>query len=147
MVIATSVAVSVLAASCAETPPPSQAEYAASADRVCESVEERIEELEEEQEDRIEERQRTGRPSAYADRPERWLRARIVPQYESMSNQLKGLTAPDGDHAYLRDLYADLDRLIEHLNVRPSEGRSLIRLDERLRDRFASYGMHVCGTV
>lgn len=142
-----SAVVSLFVASCSQAAPPSQAEYVATADRVCESVGDRIEDLEEEQEERIEERDRTGKPSAYADRPERWLRARIVPQYESMSNQLKGLAAPDGDHIYLRDLYSDLDRRIEDLHTRPSKGRDLIRLDERLRDRFESYGMRVCGTV
>lgn len=116
--------------------PPSQADYVAAADAACERRGEAIDELEEE---------------VLADpdhnRPERWIRADLVPEYRKLSNELRSLAPPSGDATYLSGIYADFDRRVNWLFSRPSEGRAAVRDDERLQLRFAQYGMEVCGTV
>ena len=136
-----------LASGCSKGSGPTQEQYASMADSVCTASDERMDELRKSYDESVYEAALTGEESTYVARPERWLRARIIPAYESMSGQLRGLRPPDDDAQYLADLYADLDLLIKDLNQRPSQGRELISEDERLRDRFASYGMEVCGTV
>lgn len=114
------------------------------ADDVCDSADENLDELFMEQS--VEELRATTTDEApvYVERPERWVRAKVVPAYESLSNRLKGLPRPEGDAAYLSDLYADLDARIEVLHRRPSDGRGVIESDDLLRDRFESYGMESC---
>jgi hypothetical protein len=137
----------VVASSCARGSAPSPQQYAAVADGVCKAQDEKMDDLQERYDVSVYEAAVTGEESANVARPERWVRAEIVPEYEAMAGQLKSIRPPDGDHQYLSDLYSDLDRLIVDLNSRPSRGRELISEDPELRQRFASYGMEVCGTV
>lgn len=137
----------VIGAGCAEATAPSQEEYTAAADAVCTGSGDKLAQLEDDYAAEALEAQETGESSLNVDRPERWMRARIVPEYERMSANLRSIPAPDGDVAYLGDLYSDLDRLIADLHSRPSRGRDIVRADEDLQRRFTSYGMEVCGTV
>lgn len=123
---------------------PTQEQYAASADGVCKATDDKIAALYEERDLATWVAAEEGESYTYGDRPERWVRAKLVPEYRRMSGGLKSLAAPDGDAAYLRDLYADLDARIEVLHRRPSDGRDAIRADTELQDRFTSYGMEVC---
>lgn len=75
------------------------------------------------------------------------MRARVIPQYKRLDGGLRGITPPGDDASYLADVYDDLTALIEELNLRPGQGRDLIREDEELRTRFATYGMKVCGRI
>ncbi|HEX7131285.1 MAG TPA: hypothetical protein VF228_01845 [Iamia sp.] len=135
-------------AGCSKSAGPSQEQYVAVADDVCASTEKRLEELQEAHDADLYEAAATGESGIYVDRPDRWVRAKVVPAYQGMSNGLKGIQPPDGDTAYLTDLYADLDEHIESIHLNPSaeEGKALRTPDTRLTDRFASYGMEVCGT-
>lgn len=137
----------VVGAGCTEASAPSQEEYTAAADAVCAASSDKLAQLEEDYAEETREAQETGESSLNVDRPERWMRARIVPEYERMSGNLKSIPAPDGDVAYLSDLYADLDRRIAVLHIRPSGGRDIVRDDEDMQRRFRSYGMEVCGRV
>ncbi len=67
-----------------------------------------------------------------------------MPEDEGLSARLKGVRRPDGDAAYLSDLYADLVTRIEVLHNRPGDGRVVVDGDARLRERFESYGMEKC---
>ncbi len=136
-----------VAAGCSREAAPTQAEYAAMADSVCTSRDEKMNDLQARYDESVYTAAITGESSANVARPERWMRAEIVPEYWGMSSQLKSIPPPSGDANYLGDLYSDLDRLIVDLNSRPSRGRALISEDAELRQRFASYGMKVCGTV
>jgi len=137
-------AVLLAATGCSEAAGPTQEQYAAAADGVCEATDEKLEELGEERDVAAWESASAGEGNTYVERPERWVRAKVVPEYERMSSRLKGMQPPDGDRAYLADLYADLDARIEVLHNRPSDGRAAIDGDARLRERFASYGMDEC---
>ncbi len=127
-------------------PAPTQAQYAAAADQVCQGTADTLTELEEDHEAALAE-ERSEDPGATDQRPERWVRARVVPAYQEMEGGLRGIQPPDGDGEYLADLYDDLGRRIEELRLGPSRGRDQVRADADLRRRFASYGMEVCGTV
>lgn len=136
-------------AGCASSTGPSQAEYVAAADEVCQSVDDRLADLEETYEEDL-----RGGDDAASDaapavdpRPERWVRARVIPQYKRLDGGLRGITPPGDDARYLADVYDDLTALIAELNLRPGQGRDLIREDEELRTRFSTYGMKVCGRV
>jgi hypothetical protein len=126
---------------------PTQDQYVAAADGVCQSAGERFTELEEEFRVETWEAAVAGESNITLERPERWVRVKVVPQYESMSAGLKGIPPPEGDGAYLSDLYADLDARIETLHRRPSDGRQVVNEDTLLQERFRSYGMEICGTV
>ena len=139
--------VALVSGACAKTPAPSQEQYVAAADSVCNARDEKMDQLKEQYDVAVYEAAITGEESANVARPERWMRAEIIPEYQGMAGQLKGMRPPDGDHQYLADLYSDLDRLITDLHSRPSRGRELISEDQNLRHRFESYGMKVCGTV
>lgn len=132
---------------CSEGSAPTAAEYVAAADRVCQSAADTLTELEQEYDVAAWEAAATGESNLEVDRPERWVRSTIVPQYRSMLGGLMGLPAPDGDAAYLTDLYGDLDLKIKDLHQRPAQGRALIRDDAELQQRFESYGMEICGSV
>ena len=131
-------------AACSEATGPTQEQYAAMADRVCETTEEKLTELDAEYDAMKWDVASNGEENAYVDRPERWVRAKIVPQYERMASSLKGIPRPEGDATYLSDLYSDLDQRIEVLQIRPSDGRAVIEDDDQLRQRFASYGIEKC---
>jgi len=126
---------------------PTQEQYAAMADGVCQGTGEKLTQLEEQFQIDTWEAAEEGESNIVLERPERWMRVKIVPQYENMSGTLKSIQPPDGDGAYLADLYSDLDARIETLHRRPSDGRDVVRKDKLLQDRFRSYGMEVCGTV
>lgn len=115
---------------------PTQSQYIAVADSICETHKEEIAEIE-----------RTNVEEPNQNRPDRWIRAELVPQYRAMLGQLRGIRPPDGDAQYLTGLYADLEHEVSLLQVRPSDGPARIRSNEDLRRRFASYGMKVCGRV
>ncbi|HEV7722196.1 MAG TPA: hypothetical protein VGO60_12975 [Iamia sp.] len=135
------------AAACSKAAAPSQEQYASMADSVCESTGEKLTDLEEQYDVEKYEAAATGESTITLDRPERWMRVKIVPQYERMSSSLKGIPPPEGDGTYLSDLYADLDERIETLHRRPSDGRDVVRKDTLLQQRFRSYGMETCGTI
>lgn len=137
----------VVAVGCSKGTAPSQGQYVATADGVCEAQDERMDDLQRRYDESRAKAAMTGEESANVARPERWMRAEIIPEYETMSGQLKSIRPPSGDATYLGDLYSDLDRLIVDLRSRPSRGRALISEDAELRQRFASYGMEICGTV
>lgn len=147
-VLATALALLALTVSCSRSAPaPTTEAYAAAADRVCEEADERLAELEE---DRLVElaEQRSEEPGEPVDqRPDRWVRSRVVPAYEEMAGRLRGIRPPEGDGPYVAGIYDDLDRRVELLRLTPSGGRDVVRADEDLRSRFAAYGMEVCGTV
>jgi hypothetical protein len=145
--VALAVALAVVAVGCSKGSSPSQGQYVAQADSVCQAQDEKMDDLQVRYDESRYQAAVTGEESANVARPERWMRAEIVPEYEAMSGMLKGMRAPSGDSDYLGDLYSDLDRLITDLNSRPSQGRELISEDAELRNRFASYGMEICGTV
>lgn len=126
--------------------PPTQGEYVARADDICESTDERIEELQRDYELNRLEAAAKGE-SSEDQRPDRWMRAKIVPEYESLDSQLRGIRPPEDDATYLSDLYDDLSSRIEELRLSPTGGRDTIREDAELRKRFATYGMKVCGRV
>ena len=138
-------AVLVGAAGCSEGGGPTQEQYASMADDVCEDAKEDIDGVYMDQ--AVEELRASlageGTP-VYVDRPDRWVRAKVVPAYERLSSRLKSIPPPDGDVAYLSDLYGDLDARIEVLHRRPGDGRAAVEADTLLRDRFASYGMETC---
>lgn len=131
-------------AGCSGSSGPSQEQYAAAAEGVCKASGEKLDELYMAQAIAEMEAATGGESTTYVDRPERWVRAKIVPEYERLANSLKGIQRPDGDAAYLSDLLADLDRQIEQLQLEPSGGRATIEADEGLRDRFESYGIEGC---
>ncbi len=140
-------ALSALGVGCAPAAPaPTQAEYVAVADLVCEATGERLDEAEEELLVELEEEKADG-GSLLAQRPDRWTRAETVPAYRDLEGSLRGIQPPDDDGTYLSDLYDDLHRRIEELRLSPGKGRDLIRGDDALRTRFETYGMEVCGTV
>lgn len=132
---------------CSESSSPTAAEYVGVADEFCKSVDDRLADIEKDYDVATYEAAATGENNPNVDRPERWFRSKIIPQYQSMLDGLRGIQPPEDDIAYLTDLYQDLDLRIQDLNLRPSEGRDFIRQDELLRNRFESYGMEVCGTV
>lgn len=135
------VPVALLAATgCSEAAGPTQEQYASAADGVCKDAAKRIDELYAEQWEAT----AAGESSTYVDRPERWMRSKVVPEYERMSSRLKGIQPPDGDLAYVADLYSDLDARIEVLHNRPGDGREVVDRDELLRDRFEAYGIEQC---
>ncbi len=146
-VAAVALALGLVLGACTQATGPSPAEYVAAADGVCQAASDKLAELEQEYDVAAWESAATGEGNLDVDRPERWVRGTIIPQYRSMLGGLLRLPAPDGDAAYLRDLYGDLDGRIRDLNLRPSQGRALIRDDVELQRRFESYGMEVCGTV
>lgn len=126
-----------LAIGCSRVSPgPTQAQYVAVADQVCEAHQAEI--------DTVVKEERSEPDPA---RTERWIRADLVPEYRKMADALRGIRPPEGDEAYLADLYGDLAHQIDLLHSRPSEGRALVQEDEDLRRRFSSYGMKVCGRV
>ena len=85
-------------------------------------------------------------PGAPVDqRPDRWVRSQVVPAYEDMAGRLRGIRPPDGDATYLAGIYEDLAHRIEILRLTPGGGRDVVRADEDLRRRFASYGMEAAG--
>lgn len=136
------------AAGCSEDASgPTQAEYASMADDVCTGADEAIDALY--MDLAVDEllAPLSDGGNVYLDRPDRWVRAKVVPVYKSLSNRLKSIPPPQGDVTYLSDLYSDLDVLIETLHRRPGDGRAVIETDVRLRDRFASYGMEGCPPV
>ena len=137
----------VVAVGCSKPATPSQGQYAAMADGVCQARDEKMDDLKDRYDESVATASITGDESANVARPERWVRAEIIPEYEAMSGQLKSIRPPAGDGDYLGDLYSDLDRLIVDLNSRPSRGRELISENTQLRGRFESYGMEICGTV
>ena len=137
----------VVAVGCAKGTAPTQAQYAAMADSVCKARDDKMDDLKERYDASVYESALTGDESANVARPERWMRAEIIPEYQGMSAQLKGIRPPSDDADYLADIYSDLDRLIVDLNSRPSRGREYISDDPQLRHRFESYGMDVCGRV
>lgn len=139
------VAAVLVVGACSDASGPSQEQYAAMADDVCKDGKEKVDELYMAQAvDEMEAAADGGDASVYVDRPERWVRAKVVPEYEKLSSALKSIPAPEGDAAYLGDLYGDLDQRIEVLHSRPGDGRAVIEADELLRDRFTSYGMEEC---
>lgn len=123
---------------------PSQEAYVAAADGACEAADQKIEDLYHELAVATWDAAAAGESYTYADRPDRWVRAKLVREYRNLSGSLKGIPRPDGDATYLSDLYADLDARIAVLHRRPGDGRDAIRADAQLKDRFASYGMDVC---
>lgn len=132
---------------CAKAPAPTQDAYVRAADDVCEDTAEELQELELELMAELGTLRAAGESNPNVERWERWMRINIVPEYRAMDKKLRSLRPPDGDRAYLGDLYDDLSIRINELNARPSQGRDLVRADEELRRRFASYGMQICGTV
>jgi hypothetical protein len=135
------VPVALLAATgCSKASGPTQEQYASAADGVCKDSAKRIDELYAE----LWEATAAGESSTYVDRPERWMRSKVVPEYERMSSRLKGIQPPDGDLAYVADLYSDLDARIEVLHNRPGDGRDVVDGDKLLRDRFEAYGIEWC---
>jgi hypothetical protein len=135
------------AGGCSQAAGPTQEEYAAVADGLCQDTLKKVDDLYMDQAIETMKVSSGGESGIYTDRPETWVRAKIVPQYRNLSGGLKGIQPPDGDVTYLTDLYTDLDTLIEKLHRVPSEGREVIETDEQLRDRFESYGMKECPPV
>ncbi len=135
---AATVAVALVASvGCSSGPePPNQAAYISRADQVCKAAGDKLDDIEVEY---------LKDPDTV--RPQRWIRRDVVPRYQDMSGELRGLQPPDDQGSYLGDLYDDLDRRIEELRLAPSGGRDHVREDEELRDRFSTYGMKVCGRV
>jgi hypothetical protein len=131
---------------CSESAAPTKDQYVSMANSVCAGTAEKLDELFEDYEVAKYEAAASGESSTYVDRPDRWMRAKIIPEYERMSGNLKGIQPPDGDGAYVADIYADLDRRIEVLHNHPGEGRAVIEADAGLRTRFASYGIEGCPT-
>jgi hypothetical protein len=130
---------------CSDAAGPSKEEYAAMADGVCKDAGEQIDALYMDYAvEQFELSQGMADDSIWLDRPERWVRVKVVAKYESMSGALKGIQPPDGDGAYLSDLYADLDARIATLHRRPGDGRAVIETDTQVRDRFESYGITEC---
>lgn len=145
--VALAAVVAVAAVGCApDVPAPTQAQYVARADDVCQQTDDRLEELQEAYDEDLEEEAAEG-GSGVDQRPGRWIRARVVPQYKKMDQTLRGIPAPEDDGPYLQDLYDDLSRAVEELRLGPSKGRDFVREDTELRNRFATYGMEVCGEV
>lgn len=134
----------VVASACSQGAAPSKDQYIAMANSVCEATSEKIDELYEAYEVAKYEAAATGESPTYVDRPDRWIRAKIVPEYERMSGNLKGIKPPDGDAAYVADIYADLDRQIRFTHDVPSYGRTAVESDRGLRTRFESYGIESC---
>lgn len=132
---------------CSKSSPPTQEAYVKAADGICEETAEELEELELDLFEELGALREEGESNPNVERWERWMRINIVPEYRDMDRRLRGIRPPDGDSTYLADLYDDLAIRITELNARPSQGRDLVRDDEELRRRFASYGMEVCGTV
>ena len=130
----------VAATGCSEASGPTQEQYASAADGVCKDADKRINDLYKEQWEAT----AAGEQSTYVERPDRWMRSKVVPEYERLSSRLKGIRPPDGDTAYLSDLYSDLDARIEVLHNRPGDGRAVVDDDALLRDRFEAYGMEKC---
>ena len=146
--LATALVMLALTVACTKSAPaPTPESYAATADRVCEQTDERLVELEEDRLVGLAE-QRSEEPAAPVDpRPDRWVRSEVVPAYEDMVGRLRSIRPPDDDATYLAGIYEDLAHRIEILRLTPGGGRDVVRADEDLRSRFASYGMEVCGTV
>ncbi len=132
------------ASACSEASGPTQEQYAAMADDVCEAAGEEIDEvyMDRAVDELLAPMAEEG--NVYLDRPERWVRAKVVPEYESLLGRLKAIPPPDGDATYLSDLYADLDARIGVLQARPSDGRAVVESDAQLRDRFVTYGIETC---
>jgi hypothetical protein len=140
-------AVALAATACSESAAPSKEQYASMATDVCTSADEEIDAVYMDQ--AVDELLATTTEEGidqdvYLERPERWVRAKVVPEYESLAGRLKSIPPPDGDRAYLGDLYSDLDARIEILHRRPSDGRAVVEADEQLRSRFESYGIEDC---
>ncbi len=123
---------------------PTQEQYAEAANQVCKDSDKAIDQIYMDHSVDIFLVAQGEEPTVYTDRPERWVRAKVVPAYWRLSGALKGIQPPDGDYTYLTDLYADLDTVIQELHTTPSLGRAVIEDDDLLRDRFASYGMEKC---
>lgn len=126
---------------------PTKAEYAAVADGICADAGKKVDDVYMDLAVDQLLAPMTGEESVYFERDDRFVRAKVVPVYEGMSNNLKGIQPPDGDGAYLTDLYADLDKVIQSLHRVPSSGRAVIEQDQQVRDRFESYGMETCPPV
>lgn len=116
----------------------------ARADDLCEATDERLEQLER---DRALDRSTEAAQGSEVQRPARWMRAEIVPEYEELDQSLRAIRPPEDDATYLSDLYDDLSSRIEELRLSPAGGRDIIRENAELRKRFATYGMKVCGRV
>jgi hypothetical protein len=132
------------APACSEPDRPSQEQYASMADGVCKATDEKLTELYEAYEVAKYEAAASGESTTYVDRPDRWVRAKVIPEYERMANGLRGIPPPDGDDAYVADIYADLDKRIEVLHNHPGDGRAVIDDDPGLRTRFEGYGIEQC---
>lgn len=134
-----------VAPACSDPAGPSQEEYVAMADGVCKDAKERIDTLYMDYAvEQVEAAAGTVDDSVYLDRPERWVRVKVVSAYKGMAGALKGIQPPDSDAAYLSDLYADLDATISTLHRRPGDGRAAIETNALVRDRFTSYGITEC---
>jgi len=131
------------AGACSDAAGPTKEQYVAMADDVCQETGEALDELY--MDHAVDELlAASGEENVYVDRPERWVRAKVVPEYEGLVNRLRGIPPPDGDAAYLSDLYGDLEVRVELLHNRPSDGRQVVEADPQVRDRFTSYGMEAC---
>lgn len=132
---------------CSKAAGPTQEEYVAVADGMCKGTGDKLDEIYMDQAVDNLKVFTGGESGIYTDRPETWVRSKVVPQYRNLSSSLKSIQPPDGDLTYLSDLYSDLDALIDSLHRVPAGGREVIEKDEKLRDRFQSYGMEECPPV
>lgn len=126
---------------------PDKAAYVQAADDVCQTAKDDLEDEEKDLAEQEKAGQIDGEVTLDVARHDRWVRSKIVPIYQRMENELRGLVPPEGDGAYLGDIYDDMGRLITQLNSTPAEGRDLLRQDKELIRRFDTYGMEVCGRV
>ncbi len=124
-----------LVTSCGGGSAPSHDEYVGAANRVCDRAGQRLEKL-----------RKANAKEPDAARPERWIRARVVPAYADLSAELRDLAPPSNDATYLESLYDELDERILGLKARPSSGYDSV-WSTPLKRRFANYGLTDCGTA
>jgi len=145
--VLTVVGATFVATACVDQPAPDKAAYVEAADDICDEADDDIEDEIEDLLDEIAAAREGEEATLNVTRRERWTRSKIIPIYERMDSRLRSLRPPEGDHAYLGDVYDDLSRLIVEFNSKPSRGRAVVRDDEDLRNRFEANGMRVCGRV
>ncbi len=134
--VALAFAAALLAAGCSKGDPPTQAQYAAVADGVCNAAHDELVTL-------TEEHQAT-KPDGGAN--QRYIRSKVIPRLRAMIGELRGIQRPENDGSYLDTVYADYEHALDILYSDPI-GDSSDRAGNAVEERMKSYGMTACSTA